>query len=210
MLAVHQIINCPIPSNCFVIFDKAVGRECVVVDPGSKSDEELFAFLDKEGLIPQYIILTHEHFDHCWGVNEFVEKYQAPIICSALCAECIKYEKRNCSVFYDNKERFVIEKDTKTVESINCVLPFLNKRFLFISTPGHTRASICIKIGCYLLTGDTLLRDIRTVTKLPTGSKEELEQTLELLEGMIGEDLIVCPGHGEVFKLDEFDINNVL
>ena len=95
MLSVHTIVNNPVPSNCFVLYDKAVGRKCVVVDPGSKSDGELFAFLDKEDLVPQYIILTHEHFDHCWGVNELVEKYQIPIICSELCAECIRYEKRN-------------------------------------------------------------------------------------------------------------------
>lgn len=210
MLTIHQIINSPVPSNCFVILDKAVGRECVVVDPGSKSDEQLFSFLEKEGLIPQYIILTHEHFDHCWGVNELVGRYQIPIICSALCAECIKYEKRNCSVFYDNKERFVIEKDTKTVESINGVLPFCSINFKFFPTPGHTKASICTTIGRYLFTGDTLLKDVRTVTKLPTGSKEDLEQTLEILKRMKGEDLVICPGHGERFQLDEYDINKAL
>ena len=210
MLTIQQIKNTPVPSNCFVIYDKAVGRECAVIDPGSKSDEELFAFIDGQHLEPKYVILTHEHFDHCWGVNEFVEKYHVPIVCSARCAEYIKYEKKNCSVFYDNKESFVIEKDAKTVESINGVLPFLNTKFLFILTPGHTGASICIKIGCYLFTGDTLLKGIRTVTKLPTGSKEELGQTLELLEGMIGENIIVCPGHGEVFRLDEYDIKRAL
>ena len=109
MLSVHTIINAPVPSNCFVLYDKTVGNECIIVDPGSKSDDILFAFLDQENLFPKYIILTHEHFDHCWGVKELVEKYNIPIICSALCAEYIQFEKRNCSVFYDNKEPFVIK-----------------------------------------------------------------------------------------------------
>ena len=102
MLIVHQIINSPVTSNCFVLYDKTISNDCVIVDPGSRSDDVLFAFLEQENLIPKYIILTHEHFDHCWGVKELVERYQIPIICSALCAEAIKSEKRNCSVFYDN------------------------------------------------------------------------------------------------------------
>lgn len=65
MISVQRIINIPIPSNCFVLYNKVKGKNCVIVDPGGKSVAELFAFLDKEDLQPQYIILTHEHFDHC-------------------------------------------------------------------------------------------------------------------------------------------------
>ena len=104
MLQIHRIVNTPVPSNCFVLFDNEKGNDCIIVDPGSKSEAYLIEFIDREGLHPLYIILTHEHFDHCWGVNELVKQYHIPIICSQLCAEAIKHEKRNCSVFYDNKE----------------------------------------------------------------------------------------------------------
>lgn len=203
MLTIHQIINKPVPSNCFVLYNKAVGRECIVVDPGSKRDDELFSFLEEEGLVPQYIVLTHEHFDHCWGVNELLGKYQVPIICSALCAECIKYEKRNCSVFYDNNERFVIISKTISVESLNFVLPFLNTELRFFSSPGHTDASICFTIGEYLFTGDTLILGIKTVTKLPTGSVEKLKDTMSIIGSFYNRDYTVCAGHGEKFKLKD-------
>lgn len=206
MLNIHTIINNPVPSNCFVLFDKSVGRECIVVDPGSKSDDELFAFLDKEDLVPQYIFLTHEHFDHCWGVNELVEKYAVPIVCSELCADCIKYEKKNCSVFYDNNERFVITSPTISIESLNYVLPFAGTELRFFATPGHTDASVCFTVCKYLFTGDTLIKDLRTVTKLPTGSVAKLRVSMELLSSLRGKGYAVYPGHGEVFELDGYNL----
>lgn len=58
-----------------------------------------------------------------------------------------------------------------------------------------------------LFIGDTLIKDVRTVTKLRTESKEKLEETLSLLEGYKGNGLIVYPGHEEAFALDEYDLN---
>ena len=86
MLQVKQIINTPIDSNCFVIYDKEKGDNCIIVDPGSEDNSHLYELLKSEELNPQYIVLTHEHFDHCWGVNQLVEKYHLPIVCSQLCA----------------------------------------------------------------------------------------------------------------------------
>lgn len=210
MFNIHRIVNNPVPSNCFVLYDKAVGRECIVVDPGSKSDDELFAFFDEEDLIPQCIVLTHEHFDHCWGVNELVGKYQVPIVCSALCAECIQYEKRNCSVFYDNNARFVIINETISVESLNFTLPFADIELRFITMPGHTNASICFTVCNNLFTGDTLIKDLRTVTKLPTGSVKKLQESIDLFRSLQGKGYIVYPGHGESFELDGYDLELML
>lgn len=88
MLIVHRIVNQPITSNCYVVYDKADGNECFIVDPGSKNEKELLDYLGQEKLEPKFII-THEHFDHCWGVNQLVDHYHIPIVCSELCADAI-------------------------------------------------------------------------------------------------------------------------
>lgn len=206
MLNINRFLNNPVDSNCFVIYNKAIGTDCVIVDPGSRDNGELFSFLDNEQLEPQYIILTHEHFDHCWGVNALVERYHIPIVCSALCAECIQNEKRNCSVFYDNKKRFVITSRSISVESFDFVLSFGNTQIHFFESLGHTNASICFTIDRHLFTGDTLIKDLRTVTKLPTGSMAKLLETKEILQHMQGEGNRVYPGHGDMFELDEYDL----
>lgn len=208
-LIVHRIINQPVTSNCFLVYDKAVGNECIIVDPGTKDNKELLEYISEQDLVPAYIILTHEHFDHCWGVNDLVIRYHVPIICSALCSENIRYEKRNCSVFYENTEAFVINTETISVESLNFVQPFGNYEIRFFMTSGHTNASISFTIGKFLFTGDALIKDMRTVTKLPTGSKTKLLDTAEMYRELQGKGYKVCAGHGEKFLLDGYDLESI-
>lgn len=206
MLTVERIINKPVASNCFVIYDSSDESRCIIVDPGTKNNEELLAFISSHGLMPEYIILTHEHFDHCWGVNDLVLRYHVPIMCSALCGECIKDAKRNCSVFYENTEAFVIDTETISVESLNFVRPFGNYEIRFFMTPGHTNAGISFTIGTCLFTGDALIKGLRTVTKLPTGSSSKLKESFETYHMMQGKGYVVCAGHGESFLLDGYDV----
>ena len=205
MINVQRIINYPVTSNCFVIFDDTNRAECIIVDPGTKNNEELLAFISAQRLKPLFIILTHEHFDHCWGVNCLVEKYGIPIICSHICSEAIKYEKRNCSVFYDNNDSFVIYSPTISIESLDSKLLFGSQELIFFETPGHTDASICFTIGKSLFTGDTLIKDRRTVTKLPSGSIIKLKDSLAKIELLKGKGLRVYPGHGVLFELDYYN-----
>lgn len=210
MLAVQSFVNNPVTSNCFLLYDKENGKDCIIVDPGSRREDELFAFITKADLHPTHIILTHEHFDHCWGVNQLVAKYHIPIVSSELCAEAIKYEKRNCSVFYDNKEAFTIECETMSVEAFGMLMNFYDDSICFHHTPGHTEASISFVVGSYLFTGDTLIKDERTVTKLPTGSKERLKLSLDWLVGMQDKGYKVLPGHGECFELNGYDLQMMM
>ena len=210
MITVQRIINTPVNSNCFIIYDNANIPECIIVDPGSNNNEDLLAFISSRELSPQYIILTHEHFDHCWGVNYLVEKYGTPIVCSRLCSEAIQYAKRNCSVFYNNSDAFTITSRTISVESLGMRLPFLSNSINFYNTPGHTGASVSFLLENLLFTGDTLIKNERTVTKLPTSSASQLEESLMQLKKLQGNGYIVYPGHGELFELDSYNIYNAL
>ena len=102
-LKVVRIINQPVTSNCFLLYDREVNNDCLVVDPGSEYPDELEQLLKDLNLYPKYILLTHEHFDHIWGCNYLVEKYHSKIICSVLCSEAIQDAKRNHSLFYNQK-----------------------------------------------------------------------------------------------------------
>lgn len=206
MLTIHQIVNKPVPSNCFVLYDKAVGRECIVVDPGSKHDDELFAFFEEEGLQPQYIVLTHEHFDHCWGVNYLLEHFPAcKTVATRRCAEWVEKPWNYFNqLYYNSDEMYQIKKVDLIVEDLSWKLMWGDVSLLFIDTPGHSDKGMCIELGGCLFTGDTILYRTKPLLKKKYGaSKDELRKSLEMIYHFYPGDTKVYPGHGEPFSLKD-------
>ena len=204
-----QIKNTPVDSNCYVVYDKALGKECIVVDPGSEKNEGLLEFLLTENLTPSHIILTHEHFDHCWGIEGLRTKYpQVKLVCSAECSIAIQDKKRNHSIFYQ-QPGFVLQEADIKLENVFWSLKWQDRDLKFYPVKGHTSAGIIFCCGSLLFTGDELIKDIRTVTKLKTGSKEKLNDSIELLESLKGSGWLVCPGHGETFDLDSYELQKI-
>ena len=205
-LEVVQIINKPVSSNCFLLFDREVNNDCLVVDPGCEIPDVLDRKLSELRLWPKFIVLTHEHFDHIWGCNALVQKYHAQIICSTICSEAIQDAKKNHSMFY-NQKGFVLPPADICVEDIDWTWEWNGKQITFSLAEGHTNAGIYFRIGKNLFTGDTLLKDLKTVTKLFCGSKDKLVVTIDQIKKLQGEGLRVYPGHGDCFDLDSYDLN---
>ncbi len=65
----------PFQQNCSIVWDEASGRG-VVVDPGGEVPRLLEA-IDKLGVVPEKILLTHGHIDHAGGVAELKEALAA-------------------------------------------------------------------------------------------------------------------------------------
>ena len=192
------------------LFDKAGGNNCVVIDPGSENNNHFYQFLEQEQIIPEYIILTHEHFDHCWGVNDIRNVYpNVKLVCSQICSEAIQNRKKNYSVF-NQQPGFELRPADIVLEDVNWFLNWNGYQIRFESAQGHSAAGIVLFIDKYVFTGDTLIKGIKTVTKLKTASKERLLESLSMLENEKGKNLIVCPGHGEMFGLDGYDLNKAL
>ena len=205
-LQIVQIINSPVPSNCFVLFNKMLSDGCLIVDPGSKRVDEIMDVLEVSTLHPEYILLTHEHFDHCWGCNQLTAKFDIPIVCSKECSEAIVSSKRNCSLYYD-EPGFEVQGRILTLGSIDWHLAWSGGIVDFFLSPGHTDASVCFHTQKCLFTGDTLIKDIKTNTKLPTDSEDKLKENLKRLKVFQKKGYTVYPGHGEIFNLKDVMLN---
>jgi len=204
-ILVERIPNKPIDSNCFVIYTQT-NNSCIVIDPGTEDNVSLLMFLKENNLNPEYIFLTHEHFDHIWGVNKLKKRYNCKIVCSINCSEKITEKKKNMSIFYD-QVGFETEPADIHPEDIDCQMIWNNEKIEFIPTKGHSDACICILIDNYLFTGDTMIKNCKTVTKLPGGNKTKLlESLISLNIKFVGKHIMVHSGHGESFWYD--DIKN--
>jgi glyoxylase-like metal-dependent hydrolase (beta-lactamase superfamily II) len=99
--------------------------------------------------VPDFIILTHEHCDHIWGVNELKSCYEdLKIISSQLCSDRIVDSKKNMSVFYD-QVGFESYPCDVSVESIEKLLLWNNIRIDFIYTPGHTDSLLVYLVSSF-------------------------------------------------------------
>ena len=74
MIKINMFENKPINSNCYILYNGYSNR-CVIIDPGTKNCSNIIPFIKEKKLTPEYVILTHEHFDHIWGVNFLRKKY---------------------------------------------------------------------------------------------------------------------------------------
>ncbi len=202
-IRIERFINTPVPSNTFLLID---GEHCLVIDPGSKEQADVRDYIQSYGLRLDYIIMTHEHFDHCWGVNYLIEAFpEAKTIATQKCAEWVQtpYNYFN-QMYYNSDEMYQIEHVDMLVEDIECRVMWGETPITFVKTPGHTDKGMCVEIGGNLFTGDTVLYRTKPFLKKRYGaSKDELKESIERLYATYSSDTKVYPGHGEPFALKE-------
>ena len=146
------------------------------------------------------VLITHAHYDHIYGINEFCQAFPECLVFSSEYAkDGLFSDKLNLSfyredpvIYEGDKVEIIKDKDEINLDS--------NHVIKCLYTPGHNLGSMCFKIGDYLFTGDSFIPGIPVVTKLQSGDKMQNELSLQLIESLIDADTIVCPGHGPTFK----------
>ena len=178
-----------IGTNCYLIEDEATG-ELAVIDPADHSDK-LIGEIDKRGGKLRYILLTHGHYDHIFGVSELCERYH-PTVCACekelmLIAEPSYNLSKNHGLTI---RPFTVDRALKDGDTVMLG----ESEITFIHTPGHTMGSGCyIADGC-IFSGDTLFCTSVGRTDFPTSSMRDMMQSVTRLKNLQG-DYDVYPGH---------------
>jgi len=198
-------------TNSYIIYND--NNEAIIIDVCSF--EKIDGFIKHKNLCIDYVILTHEHYDHIIGLNKLRENYIFKVLTSEKCSIGIQSDKINLSKYFDfilsmkNKNQFI-----KTIPytcSRADIVFVCNYEFawkginIYISeTPGHSKGSVSIIVdNKYIFSGDTMFKESETATGLPGGSKREyIEITLAFYK-TLDRNMIVYPGHGGVFTLRE-------
>ncbi len=187
-------------TNCYLLEDKNVA---IIIDPGEATTEIIEFASQNRNKEHKAILLTHCHFDHIGGVLAVKEIFDAQVIIGhedekGLADGCINASQlmlgNTISICAD---KTVADKD---------VLRFGDIKIEVIATPGHTKGSVCYRLGDVIFSGDTLFKLSIGRYDLPTASANEMRQSLEKLKGLDG-DFKVYSGHGEETTL-EFERKN--
>ncbi|GGK11240.1 MBL fold metallo-hydrolase [Parabacteroides faecis] len=203
-LGVIRFLNSPVPSNAYLVVCEKHKR-CFVVDPGTKEQNNIRDYVQKKGYSLDYIMLTHEHFDHCWGVNSLLDTFNAKVVTTRLCSHWIKTPMNYFNKLYFNSEKmYSVNKVDVIVEDVDMKLEWNDYIISFIAAKGHTNRGMCISVSNALFTGDTMIYKTKPFLKKKYGASiEDLKKTIDFIYEFFDNDIIVYPGHGEKFQLIE-------
>jgi hydroxyacylglutathione hydrolase len=207
-MEIRRLINAPLTSNNYLITDSS---HALVIDPGTAGSAELLKMIKSEGLQVDYIVLTHEHFDHCAGVNALREATHALLACSATCDTLIRRSRGNYSAYWMEGEPFVVEAADILVANGD-TMEWRGHKVHILAAPGHSKGSIAIIIDeMAFFTGDDFIPNMRTYTNLNGGSKSDLRRTLARFHTYTRfAGMTVYPGHGEAIAITKAAFNEGL
>ena len=188
----------PFQENTYVITDEAT-REAVIIDPGCYEQDEKEAlgnFINDRKLTVKYLLLTHAHLDHVFGVAYVKRKFgvkaylhqQDMVIYNDVPTRCVLYGLRG----YEHSEidAFLNEGDR---------IRFGNTALDVIFVPGHAPGHVAFvnHADHYVIGGDVLFRGSVGRTDFPYCNHTDLLHSIQNQLFTLPDDYVVYPGHME-------------
>lgn len=182
------------PTNCYIVVDE-ISKETIVIDPAGEVDK-IIEMLNTLGSDLKYIYLTHCHADHTHGVNELRAIKDAKVLIHRADFEGLNDDEINLATYIGLNE---IKIDNVGRVDENDSIHVGNLKFKVIHTPGHTKggSSLYCESEKMVFTGDTMFRGTWGRTDLPTGSMEQIMDSITNKLLSLPDDTIVYPGHGK-------------
>lgn len=206
MLRIERFINELMTSNCYLVVDEALGH-CVCIDPASEKSEKEIAYIENNGFSLDYIILTHEHTDHNWGVNSLRKHFpNSKLICSEPCNKYVKKTNRTYFLFYYDDPDYCYEiapADVLISESEEKII-WVEHTIKFILTPGHSFGSMCIDVDGLLFTGDTIM-PFKPYFNGRDSNQNDWKKSIDRINAIYSEDSAIYPGHGDCLTLKDWN-----
>jgi len=184
-------------TNAYLLYDK-ITKKAFIVDLPSPS-KSVLDFIKKNDIKIEFVLLTHAHWDHIGGLNEvdwpfYVHNEDKELLTSA-----------ELNGAFMIRLPFVIEREGIVYKD---KVKFIDYNIDVIHIPGHTPGGVCLKIGDWLFSGDTLFRSSVGRTDLYKGSQTQILSAIRNKLFVLDDNVRVFPGHGPDTTIGDERNNN--
>lgn len=200
MIEIHDITNSIFTSKTYIL-SKQGEDKAWLVDIGDI--EPVLSYLYERHLYVEGVFLTHAHFDHIYGLEALVERFQeCKVYVCEYAKQALASEKLNMSRYHGtpinyNRDNVVVVKEGDSMKLFD-----EEPEMVFYETPGHNPGCLTMVMGDKIFTGDAYIHEFGVNTRLPRADKEQAKLSLERII-KLAEGKTVLSGHQmERSKLD--------
>ena len=181
-------------ANCYILTDEATGQTAIL-DPGG-FDAELEDILKNADV--KYICLTHRHYDHVLGAAAAKKLTGAKVAIHSQDA-CGIHNSADCLASHAPYAEFTPLNEDVALEDGD-LLKLGDTTISVMHTPGHTAGGVCYIADDVIFSGDTIFKDSIGRLDLPSGSADDMAQSLKRINHLEG-GFTILPGHGPATTL---------
>lgn len=195
MIKVEVFHNTVVLKSCtYCIYDDQT-NEGYIIDAGDA--EPVLSFIKKNGIIIRGMFLTHCHYDHIYGINDFLEKLpELKIFCSEGTMKGARDENLNMAYMYREDEFIGPAEERFCIINQHSKVLCFGKELEIIETPGHDIDCLCFIIGNSIFTGDSYTPYAPVIYPWKHSNKDDALKNEQSLKDMINKrNLSVYPGH---------------
>lgn len=198
-LKVDQYVVGQVQTNCYFAVN-AETKEMVVIDPGA-SAKQLAMKAKENGYTPVAVLLTHGHFDHAGGAEEFADMFQIPIYAHEMERETLETPALSQCSWLGEEKAYRADIWLKDEQEID--LAGFHIRVLL--TPGHTVGGCCYYFPYEdaVFTGDSLFCMSVGRTDFPKGSMSQLVRAIKEKLMILPDQTTVFPGHNDITSIEQ-------
>ncbi len=184
----------PFQQNCSIVWDED-SKHAAVIDPGGELDR-LTAEIERLGLSPQQIWLTHAHIDHAGGAAELAQRLGVPIVGPHPADQfwIDMLPQQSATFGFAPSQSFTPARwlhDGDTVE-------LAGQRIHVHHCPGHTPGHVVFHSPQLqrAFVGDVLFAGSIGRTDFPQGDHDTLIASITERLWPMGDETVFIPGHG--------------
>jgi len=197
-MKILRLVPRMVGSNCYIIISEGTAA---VIDPGVPSASIMQAIESNNAKLSS-IILTHGHFDHMMGLDNLrAQNPEVEVMIHADDAELMPDGHKNAFFTLFGRDRDFGTPDKLLIKGD--VISIGKEKLTVIHTPGHTKGSICLRLGNILFSGDTIMSDGYGRCDLYSSDSTKMNFSLGRLADLSKSDprIMIYPGHGEAASL---------